>query len=611
METNSTSQIHHFFDPETDLIATFKNEKLTSLSPAWERLLGWSLDEISKMNLDDLIHPDDLEITHKEIEKIERDGKTNGFVNRYVSKDREIKWIKWRCFRNPLNSSEIISVGADLTELYLKNHDHKISQQEAKIGNWSFGKVSRKFSWSEQICDIYETPIDTNFVKVLKAHFHDEINWNKMSNAFTLCLEKGETQYEEVQLTTPNKRNKWIACWWLPRKIGQEIIGVEGLIQDITNRKEKERVIKETDNRYEVVLSGINAGIWDWTDVNGQSQYWSPKLYEILKYSAEEFKPTVDIVLELIHPDDLPKIRAAISNLVEFNVHYNLEYRVKCGDGQYKWIQSSAVALRDENGHTWRVIGIVIDIHDQKTAEAHLEEEKQKSVQASKLATLGEMAAGLAHEVNNPLTIIFGYIRILEDELGSTQFDLEQGKKFLGLIKSAADRAAKIVSSLKEFARDGAQDPFEDYPSSEIMSMVLELSQERFKKNAVKLDIEMADDPVIHCRKLEISQVILNLLFNSFDAIQELNPKWVKVQIKKESGKILINVIDCGHGLVPEVAEKIFTPFYTTKKTGQGTGLGLSISQRIIVNHGGEIYYDNSSLNTKFVIKLPLYYELP
>lgn len=609
MENSAKQLIHLFFDPETDLIATFKNERLTFPSPAWEKLLGWTTEELSQKSLKELIHPDDFDKTLAEVSRIQNEGKSLGFVNRYVTKDKDIRWIKWRCFKNPSDPTELISTGIDLTELYLKDYAHKISQQEAKIGNWSFCKSSKKFSWSDQICEIYETPFDTNFVRVLRSDFHDEQNWKKMADAFTLCLEKGETLSEEVKLVTPDRKNKWISCWWVPRKIGDEIVGVEGLIQDITQRKAEQRAIEESDNRYEVVLSGINAGIWDWT-LEGDAEYWSPKLYEILRY-PKEFVPTISAITEMIHPEDLSKVTEALNNLIELNVQYLLEYRVRCGDGMYRWVQSSAVTLRDENGLTKRVIGTVLDIHEQKTAEAHLEEEKQKSVQASKLATLGEMAAGLAHEVNNPLTIIFGYIRILEEEFNSPHFDMQQGSKFLGLIKSAADRAAKIVSSLKEFARDGAQDPFEDYPASEIMNMVMELSKERFKKNDIRLDLEILNDPVIHCRKLEISQVILNLLFNSFDAIQEYNPKWVRVQIKKAEGKVLISVTDCGHGLLPEVADRIFTPFYTTKKTGQGTGLGLSISQRIIVNHGGEIFYDNSSLNTKFVIKLPLYYELP
>lgn len=611
MENSIKHHAHLFFDPENDLISTFKNGSFLTLSPAWSKHLGWTVEEIANLKMEELIHPDDLQKTIREVEITKSSGQSVGFVNRYITKNRDIKWFKWRCFVNPENETEIMSVGVDLTELYQKDHAHRVSQDMAQIGNWTFTKASKEFKWSQQICEIYETAFDTNFPKVMKANFHDEMNWEKMASAFTNCLEKDLSVNEEVELTTPSGKKKWISCWWVPKKIKNEIVGIEGLIQDITVRKERENTIQEADNRYQVVLSGIQAGIWDWNLNERSNLYWSPKLYELFGYDPESTSPSIELSRQLIHPDDLDKVNEGVHNLLEYNVHYLLEFRVKCSDDSYRWIQSSAVVLRDSHGQPTRIIGTVADIHQKKMAEANLEEEQQKTIQASKLATLGEMAAGVAHEVNNPLTIIFGYIRVLEEELSSTELNIEQTKKFLGLIKTAAERAAKIVGSLKEFARDGAQDPFEDYPASEIMNMVMELLRERFKKNDVRLEVELLSDPLVHCRKLEISQVILNLLFNSFDAIQEYNQKWVKIQIKKAEGKINISVTDCGHGLLPEVADKVFTPFFTTKKNGQGTGLGLSISQRIIVNHGGEILYDSSSLNTKFVIKLPLYYELP
>lgn len=417
-------------------------------------------------------------------------------------------------------------------------------------------------------------------------------------------LRRGGKIRREFRLKNKAKDILWVDISLTP------ILNLSGELEEIVCIGYDVTEKKLNDERYQTVISGINAGIWDWPDITKDEIYWSPKFFELLGYDSETFFPSRQEYFKLIHPEDAIATREKLEKSIQEDSSFIHEYRILCGNGRYIWIQALGVILRDEKGEAYRLIGSITDINQKKLYEFNLEEEKQKTIQNSKLATLGEMAAGLAHEVNNPLTIIFGYIRILEEELISHENNYEVMLKHIGLIKNAAQRAAKIVTNLKDFARDGSGDPFLDLRASQLISMVLDLCNERFKKNGIRLQLEIVNDPNIYCRKIELSQVLLNLLFNAFDAIEEIKEKWVKITAQEHKQYVEICIIDCGPGISPDIADKVFMPFFTTKKVGLGTGIGLSISQRIVLNHGGELFYDSSSNNTKFVIRLPFHESL-
>lgn len=246
-------------------------------------------------------------------------------------------------------------------------------------------------------------------------------------------------------------------------------------------------------------------------------------------------------------------------------------------------------------------------ITDSRRQSEELELERQKSIQASKLASLGEMAAGIAHEVNNPLSIIAGYLKILEIEWNQGRMKQEDFERIMSALNSSTERAAKIINNLKNLARDGAHDPFQRAYLREVLEGSLDLVRERFKRHGVTLETDYQGELWVECRPVEISQVLLNLLINAFDAIDGQQNAWVKVSYHQDlTSHAIIQVSNSGPLMSPAVREKIFNPFFTTKLPGKGTGLGLSIAATIIRHHKGEIYLHDKSLNTTFVIRLPL-----
>ena len=246
------------------------------------------------------------------------------------------------------------------------------------------------------------------------------------------------------------------------------------------------------------------------------------------------------------------------------------------------------------------------DLSAEKAASQALEESRSQLVLTSKMSALGEMAGGVAHEINTPLAII----QMRADQLLECAQDgsldpttLSEGLQTIG---TTVKRIAKIVSGLRSFARDGRKDPMILFSVSKIVEETFSLCKERFSTHGVKLDYLAETDVNIDCRPGEITQVLLNMLNNAFDAVQSSPEKWVKIELESTESSISLRVTDSGPGISADLQKKIFQPFFTTKEIGKGTGLGLSISKGLIESHGGKLHLDTTSANTSLIISLPL-----
>lgn len=224
---------------------------------------------------------------------------------------------------------------------------------------------------------------------------------------------------------------------------------------------------------------------------------------------------------------------------------------------------------------------------------------REITAQQSKFSALGVMSSGIAHEINNPLTVIKAKVYQIKKNIHNTNADKMLDD--LDIISKTTDRIYKIVKGLRSFARDASEDPFENLTSSQIIQASLDLCQERFQQFGVQVIRNQVSDFPISGRESQLVQVLVNLLSNAFDAIQNLDSKWIQVDIYDYE----IAVTDSGSGIPKAIAEKLMQPFFTTKEAGKGVGLGLSISKGIIADHGGRLYLDSTTANTRFVIEFP------
>ena len=245
----------------------------------------------------------------------------------------------------------------------------------------------------------------------------------------------------------------------------------------------------------------------------------------------------------------------------------------------------------------------VLSLQVNKTLET-LEENQLILNRSVKFSALGEVAASIAHEINNPITVVSLQAAHINKNLEKNIFDKEDIQKRIEKIKNNVSRIEKIIKSLRFISRDAERDEFEKVPLGVIVEEIDSLFKETLKNKGIELNFKSLDtNLIIKCKPVQIAQVFINLISNSIDALESVEPKWIKISSAVESNSIIIKVSDSGKNISSEIAEKIMEPFFTTKPSGKGTGLGLSITKKILESHGGSIALSTLP-HTEFIISL-------
>ncbi|MCM2349382.1 MAG: ATP-binding protein [Bacteriovoracaceae bacterium] len=252
-------------------------------------------------------------------------------------------------------------------------------------------------------------------------------------------------------------------------------------------------------------------------------------------------------------------------------------------------------------------------LYIQDNTEKYLQEklikaQEGKILQSSKLASLGEMAAGVAHEINNPLAIINVSANMLKKLLVRNKIQIPAIETCVNNIEGTVSRISKIITVMRAISREPMEFRKEEVPLMDLIHDVFALCGERFKNNEVDLRLKIPDvglGPTLYCDRVQLSQVLLNLLNNAYDATEGTHNRWIEVQYFEDSSYDMLSVKNSGKKISLDIIPKIFNPFFTTKEVGKGTGLGLSISKSILERHEGNIELRPESENTCFVLKLP------
>lgn len=281
-----------------------------------------------------------------------------------------------------------------------------------------------------------------------------------------------------------------------------------------------------------------------------------------------------------------------------------LFYSIKLALGELRLACESHVKL-EENVATVEE-QVIERTRELRESQRLVLEQQQAMMASSKMSALGEMAGGVAHEINNPLASIKSFSSQLQEVVDDDPLDKSMLKEMSAKIEKTTDRIAKIVAGLRSFSRDGSNDKFETVNIHQLVEETLSFCQERFKNHGTTVTVDgLGIDLSLEGRTTELSQVLLNLLNNAYDAISASKEKWIKISAVEDNGWVEILVMDSGKGIPKEAEEKIFQPFFTTKEIGKGTGMGLSISSGIVRKHQGELKLNKNCPNTCFVIRIP------
>lgn len=393
-----------------------------------------------------------------------------------------------------------------------------------------------------------------------------------------------------------------------------------GLSLGFYNRsRESERAAKEAFELKEAGMNSVPLMIIS-MDENSVIREMNATAERILEYTTEEVagKTTPTIFHD---PNEVRDFQSKIENELGrpvythadyiqafFTLGYNKasEWTLISKSGKRYAVIVSTNEIRDEKGTVTGYLEVLEDVTELKEKERLLEEQEQKILASSRLASLGEMAAGIAHEINNPLAIIGGHVGVLRKMIlqkGSNE-ESDLTKK-VDAIDQMVHRIAKIIRGLRSHSRDSDLSGEEPTRVESLIDDTMAFCHEKFRAEGVEVSMALEPHLVVNVRPYQISQVLLNLLNNASDAVLNSKVKRVSIEAQKRQGGIEISVSDTGPGVPYHIRNKIMEPFFTTKEVGKGVGLGLSISQGIIQSHGGKFYLDENSAKTRFVIWLP------
>ena len=234
-----------------------------------------------------------------------------------------------------------------------------------------------------------------------------------------------------------------------------------------------------------------------------------------------------------------------------------------------------------------------------------LRQRVKQLTEQSKYSALGEVTAGIIHEINHPMSIITDRAGHLRHQVLKNQASKDVLMKDLDQIEITSERMNKVINSLRKFSEYSENEPLQVVAVATVVEDTLSYCSDRFHQANILLDVEPYPAVDIECRSTQISQVLLNLLNNSFDAIQLKKNPWVRIVFEEEKASVKIKVIDSGSGIQEVIRRKIFEPFFSTKVDAGSTGLGLSLSKSMVESHKGRLFYDETSANTCFVVEVP------
>jgi two-component system NtrC family sensor kinase len=364
---------------------------------------------------------------------------------------------------------------------------------------------------------------------------------------------------------------------------------------DITQRRQVEEALRQSEKKYKNLAEATSDMIWE-ADENGIFTFVSPKIKELLGYDTKELigkKRTLDLAPKAEAKKWLKRFKEVIAKKAPFS-GFEITHLHK--NGIPVLFETSGIPNFDSEGNFRGYVGINKNITERKQMEEQL-------MLTDRLASIGELASGIAHELNNPLTSVIGFSQLLLEE------DIPPNlKEDLGTIYSEAQRASAIVKNLLTFARKHT--PLRQMSQvNNILEDVLKLRAYEHKVNNIELEKHFsANIPEVMADYFQMQQVFLNIIVNAESAMLEANGRGkLVITTSRHNNTVNVAIADNGPGIAKKDLRRVFDPFFTTKEVGKGTGLGLSICHGIVAEHGGKIYAESVvKKGATFVVELPV-----
>ena len=440
---------------------------------------------------------------------------------------------------------------------------------------------------------------------VLKVFFEEDRELVRKSVA--VCLTNiGQTHSWEIRKIRKDRSALWV------RENAKAVRRLDGRLivliacEDITERKEAENALRESQSYLAEAQRLSRTGSFGWRVASGEI-IWSEETFRIFGYDKAP-SVRIETVVQRVHPDDRAGVQRTIDRATRDGKDFDHEYRLLLPDGSVKHVHATAHAVTDASDGI-EFVGAVTDVTARKRAEERLHEAQAELAHVTRVTALGELAASIAHEVNQPLAAVVANAAACQRWLGRDPPNLDEARSTVQSIIKDGNRAGEVIQRVRGLVNKTV-DQKAPLDINEVVNEVITLLHHELASHRMSLRMELAPTlGLVLGDRIQLQQVILNLVLNGMEAMQPVTDRPRELVIRTsedETRQVLVTVSDCGIGLAAENADRLFDAFFTTKSSGMG--MGLSICRSIVEAHGGRLWASaNDGPGATFQFILPLH----
>lgn len=383
----------------------------------------------------------------------------------------------------------------------------------------------------------------------------------------------------------------------LERDAAGRAVRTIGVLQDVTERKLKEAELSAKQVHLASAIEAAGLGFYE-SGADGQTRVIDDHLRALIGIPGEMGEARVrDFWLAHVHPEDLPRVlRKSRDQLDGKTDRATDEYRYLHPERGELWFHHlSRVLDRDASGHDLRTVGVIQDVTERKAAELEARRTQNELAHATRMSVLGELAASMAHELNQPLAAILSNAQAARRFLAAPDPDMQEIREILDDIVRDDKRAGEVIHHMRAMVQKKGAVAAEPININKLVGDTAKLVHGELVGRNIGLDLNLASNlPTVLAGRVEMQQVLLNLMVNAMDAMRDQPPerRQLRIQTSAADGRVRVALRDRGHGIPESAMADIFRPFFTTKT--QGLGMGLSISRSMVEAHGGKLWAENA-----------------
>ncbi|MEY2439885.1 MAG: hypothetical protein QOI34_1270, partial [Verrucomicrobiota bacterium] len=575
------------------------------------RILGYERDELLRKTWAEMTHPDDLGADVAQFNRVIA-GETDGYTldKRWIRKDGRIvdSIMAAQCVRRDDGSVDyFVGLVQDVTARKLAEEEHR--------------KLASLVENSSDFIGLASLEGEVLFVNDAGKKLVG-FNGQGASTIFDYMTEENGTFVAETLLPQIAREGAWEGempmrhfqtAAEIPMHVNVFLIREEGtgrplalatISRDITERKEGEKKLQESGRRFRLLAESIPHQVWSFR-VDGSLGYWNQRLTDYTGLNDNELRSGGWAAL---HPEDIEPARSAWRKAFAKGAPYDMEHRIRGANGHYRRFVCRAMPVRDQSGNTLEWFGTNTDVEERRQSEEKLQQVQAELAHVTRMSTLGEIAASIAHEINQPLGAIVNNGNVCLKLMNTPGSEKKKREALLDIVNDAI-RASAIITRIRALTKRSILEK-KSFLVDELIAEVLALAHQAANKAGVSMKNLVPARLRVRGDRIQLQQMLLNLVMNGIQAMTAVAKSRRTMTIRAERDKLggksamTISVQDSGPGIGGIDADRLFEPFFTTKSDGMG--LGLAISRSIAEAHNGRLWAEqNSGPGATFYCALP------